>query len=101
MELRPHGSWQPPIVRTTATEGKGAAELLEAIAVHRKHLESTGGLQQIRRARLDARLLDLAAAGVVQALQDSAAFRHARAAVAEGRQSPRQAIRALTAKLEI
>ena len=41
--------WTPPIVRTVASAGEGIAELWDAIASHRKHLESRGQLE-VRRA---------------------------------------------------
>jgi LAO/AO transport system kinase len=39
----PDGDWTPPIVQTVATEGTGAAELVDRIAEHRAHLETSGG----------------------------------------------------------
>jgi LAO/AO transport system kinase len=41
--------WTPPIVRTVASTGEGVAELWDAIASHRKHLEGRGQLE-VRRA---------------------------------------------------
>ena len=41
--------WTPPIVRTVASTGEGVAELWDAIASHRKHLEGQGQLE-VRRA---------------------------------------------------
>ena len=41
--------WTPPIVRTVASAGEGIAELWDAIASHRTHLESRGQLE-VRRA---------------------------------------------------
>jgi LAO/AO transport system kinase len=52
LELSAHGAWLPPIVRTVATDGSGIEELVEAITAHRAHLETTGELEQRRRARL-------------------------------------------------
>jgi LAO/AO transport system kinase len=41
--------WSPPVVRTVASEGSGVAELWEAVAAHRAHLESSGELAERRR----------------------------------------------------
>ncbi len=48
--------WVPPIRRTVATEGTGVAELAQAIASHRQHLEETGGWKRREKARLQAEL---------------------------------------------
>ena len=48
--------WVPPIKRTVATEGTGIAELAQAIASHRQHLEETGGWKRRERTRLQAEL---------------------------------------------
>lgn len=44
--------WTPPIVEAVATEGRGAAELWEAIGDHMDHLRATGELEVRRRRRL-------------------------------------------------
>ena len=44
--------WTPPVVESVATEGRGAAELWEAIGDHQAHLRATGGLEERRRRRL-------------------------------------------------
>jgi LAO/AO transport system kinase len=38
----PHDAWSPPIVQTVATEGRGVAELVDAVAAHRGELQRTG-----------------------------------------------------------
>jgi LAO/AO transport system kinase len=48
--------WVPPIVRTVATQGDGLPELVEAIADHQDHLETTGERQDRDRTRLQAEL---------------------------------------------
>ena len=48
--------WMPLIMRTVATQGDGVPELVEAIARHRIHLETTGEIQDRDRARLQAEL---------------------------------------------
>ncbi len=48
--------WIPPIQRTISTQGKGVAELAEAIARHVAHLNRSGDWQVRERARLEAEL---------------------------------------------
>ena len=47
-EARP---WPVPVVLTVAERGDGVGELVEAIAAHRQHLESSGELDRRRRHR--------------------------------------------------
>jgi LAO/AO transport system kinase len=47
-EARP---WQVPVVLTVAERGDGVDKLVEAIAAHRAHLESSGELDRRRRQR--------------------------------------------------
>ncbi len=51
----PHeaGWWEPPIVKTVATQDIGVVELAEAVERHREHLERTGErkLREVARAR--------------------------------------------------
>jgi LAO/AO transport system kinase len=51
LQLSQQLEWTPPIVETVASTGQGTAELWEAIAAHREHLEG-GGLHARRTARL-------------------------------------------------
>jgi LAO/AO transport system kinase len=44
--------YRPPIVMASAIDGTGAPEVWDAIAAHRAHLESTGGLEARRAGRL-------------------------------------------------
>ena len=52
--------WTPPVVQTSAATGEGVEELWGAIEEHRKHLESTGRGQELRRARLLAEVEEMA-----------------------------------------
>ena len=45
-------AWRPPILATVAAKGEGISGLWEAVLAHRAHLESTGGLERRRSARL-------------------------------------------------
>jgi LAO/AO transport system kinase len=78
-------AWRPLVVTTVATAGEGIAEMLAAVADHRRHQEATGGLQARRRARwrreivriaegrLRAQLLDGAIAASLDALVEQVA----------------------------
>jgi LAO/AO transport system kinase len=60
IHMGPGTEWTPPVVATsTVGNGQGLDELWEAIAAHRKHLESTGALEEKRRARLAEELEDM------------------------------------------
>jgi len=48
--------WIPPILRTVSTEGKGIAELAEAIQRHVAHLRISGDWAARERARLEVEL---------------------------------------------
>ena len=51
--------WVPPILRTVATDGKGVAEVVNAIQAHAEFLHSTGTWQQRDQTRLRAFLRGL------------------------------------------
>ena len=110
LELRPHPPesepfWQPPIVRTIATEQKGAQELLSAIASHREFLTGNGLLSGVRKVRLESRLQDLAGAGLLHALKSGSRAKplleSVRGQVASGNLSPRSAVRQLLTELKL
>ncbi|MGQ0797023.1 MAG: methylmalonyl Co-A mutase-associated GTPase MeaB [Methanobacteriota archaeon] len=52
-QIEARDGWTPPIVRTSALEDRGVAELADAIAGHRSHIEATGALRrkEVDRAR--------------------------------------------------
>jgi GTPase len=52
LRMGPKLDWTPPIVKTSTVGGEGVDDLWEAIAGHRKHLESTGGLEDRRHRRV-------------------------------------------------
>jgi LAO/AO transport system kinase len=56
LALRPAVPWQPPIVKTVATERRGIDELDEAIEKHRAHLADPNLSGGIRREKIRARL---------------------------------------------
>lgn len=49
-------SWQPPILKTVATEGQGVADVVEAVTQHRAYLETSGELARQERERVTAEL---------------------------------------------
>ncbi|NHI19311.1 methylmalonyl Co-A mutase-associated GTPase MeaB [Phycicoccus endophyticus] len=62
MADRPDGRWRPPVVRTVATSGEGAADLLEAVEAHRRHLGQAGLRERrLRRAAHEVEALALEA----------------------------------------
>lgn len=65
--------WVPPVVRTVASEGRGAEAVWEAVGAHRAHLEATGALGERRRARLRDEVRDIARARAVAAVDDRCA----------------------------
>jgi LAO/AO transport system kinase len=91
MDLTDTGRWRPPVVRTVGTTGAGAADLWDAVAGHRRHLEATGDLEARRRDRL-AHELDLIVEQRIraraEALLGAAEHTGIRAEVADGRTDP-------------
>jgi LAO/AO transport system kinase len=59
LHLGPKAAWRPPIVTTVATTGEGAEEVLDAVALHREHLEASGEGRQRAEARLKDEVADL------------------------------------------
>jgi LAO/AO transport system kinase len=58
-EARP---WQVPVVLTVAERGEGVAQLVEAVAAHRRQLESGGELERRRRRRAAREVEEIALA---------------------------------------
>ncbi len=54
----PQGSWRPPVVLASATQGKGIDEIAERIEEHRRYLEERGMLDAKRRRILFSRVRD-------------------------------------------
>jgi LAO/AO transport system kinase len=87
LRMGPELEWRPPIIETSTLNGEGVDDLWEAIESHRKHLESTGGLETRRRQRVlreveemvSVRLRDRVAgmleAGALEELADDLAAR--------------------------
>jgi LAO/AO transport system kinase len=60
---RTEGGWRPPVLKTVASEGQGAAEVVDAIDEHRAWAEATGELarRRVRRARSEIEAIALTA----------------------------------------
>jgi LAO/AO transport system kinase len=63
-----HGEdvWRPPVVAAVAAKGEGVEEVWEAIAAHRRHLDTTGQLQRRREERLVEELHTIVAEQLVE-----------------------------------
>ncbi|HTR82633.1 MAG TPA: methylmalonyl Co-A mutase-associated GTPase MeaB [Bacteroidota bacterium] len=52
-------SWLPPVLKSVASEGKGVAEIGEAVARHQMHMEKQGGLLRRRGERMRQRIEEM------------------------------------------
>jgi LAO/AO transport system kinase len=60
--FKPHSDgWNPDVLQTVASEGKGIERIAELIGEHRKFLESHSGLGKKRQDRISERIRDLIA----------------------------------------
>ena len=59
LALRAPADWTPPVLMTTATQGKGIAELASGIEEYFEYLGARGQLEGRRLQRLEQRLNDL------------------------------------------
>src|SRR5271166_4873983 len=57
--VMPRDGWQPPVLRTVATENRGIAEVAETVAKFRKHFESSGQRRQKHIEHWQNRLIEL------------------------------------------
>lgn len=58
----PSDAWRPPIVATVATEGRGVAEVWDAVLAHRAHAEESGELARRRAFRAGEELREIVGA---------------------------------------
>lgn len=100
--LVPHNAnaplWEPPILRTVATEGDGIPDLVDAIARHHQHLQDTGGWEQRERARLQSELDSLLQDNLVARWRTSVSanqYQEVLDLLVERQISPHQAVDAL------
>lgn len=110
LELRPmppagQPTWQPPIVRTVASEGKGIRQCFDAIAHHRTHLRQHALLAGVHARRQGERFDDLVMQLLRELMRVEGVPRRAaqtfKQRVSEGELSPREAARQLLAALKI
>jgi LAO/AO transport system kinase len=73
LSLGPSVSWKIPILRTEAAKGEGVAELAEAIAEHRAHIEAEGTLAERRARNLRNEVLELAISRVRRGMEATVA----------------------------
>jgi LAO/AO transport system kinase len=106
LELAPErGGWKIPVVRTTATEGSGVAQLVETIEKFRSRAElgtdrrarAVGHWKQRLRALLGEHLLE----GIVAKTGGEGALDSLAGEVAERRVNPYTAVREMAARAGI
>jgi LAO/AO transport system kinase len=71
LELSTFAGWQPPIVTTVASQGKGIDELWAAVERHRSHAETTGVLAERRARRLREELRHVVVARLEQRAREA------------------------------
>ncbi|MDQ4041953.1 MAG: methylmalonyl Co-A mutase-associated GTPase MeaB [Actinomycetota bacterium] len=95
LSLGEQGSWRVPIIRTEASREEGIAEVAEAMAGHRKHIEEEGTLSERRRRNLMNEVIALASGRMRRKLEESVreddAVQELLAEVAERRLDPASA----------
>ena len=70
LKLGPDLEWTPPVVRTSTQTHLGIDDLWEAVERHRKHLESTGQLDERRRRRILREVEDMVSVRLRQRAAD-------------------------------
>jgi LAO/AO transport system kinase len=97
------GEWEPPIVRTTATEGIGVAALAETIERFRARMESSGERRVRTVEHWEQRLVALLEEHLLERTLDGEDGKRALAVlageVAERKKSPYDAVRELAARI--
>lgn len=60
---RPEGAWRPPVIKTVATDGRGASDVVDAVVEHRTWAGESGELERrrVRRARDEIEAIALTA----------------------------------------
>jgi LAO/AO transport system kinase len=101
LELRAaRTDWEPPVLLTTASIGRGVDEVVDRFEEHLAHLERSGGLDERRRQRLEQRVVDMLRDQVWEATRTAVpedVWREVLDAVFARRVSPHQAAAALLA----
>jgi LAO/AO transport system kinase len=94
LDLSAPEAWRPTIVETVASEGKGVAELWDAIGEHRNHLVTSGRLEVARRTRMERefhQVLLIRLQEVINEMEDQGSFVGALEELAAGASDPYRA----------
>jgi LAO/AO transport system kinase len=95
-------SWQVPVVKTQASNGKGVAELVERLQQHRAHILAHGQLAERRARNLRNEVISIAAARLRRRLEKDlradGEFQRLLGEVVERRLDPASAAAALLAR---
>ena len=75
LHLRAAAAWNPPVVPTVASAGKGIAEVWKKIQLHREFLASDGRLMAKRKQRLEKKIHELVSRRLKQEFWDEEAQR--------------------------
>mgnify|MGYP001829036584 CR=1 FL=1 len=54
------GGWEPPVIKTTATQYKGIDDLVETIFEHRSYLVRSGALKKKKQERIRREIIEIA-----------------------------------------
>ncbi len=58
LDLGSPEGWRPPVICTNSLQGEGVQEAWEAACKHRRYLEDSGNLQQVRKERARREFID-------------------------------------------
>src|SRR5437879_4022932 len=70
--VMPRDGWQPPVVRTVASENKGVEELAETVEKFQKHFESSGQRRKKHVEHWKSRLIELLESRLLERALDRA-----------------------------
>jgi LAO/AO transport system kinase len=73
LQLRPGAAWTVPVLLTEAHHDRGTAELMEAIAAHRRHVESDGGERRAAEERRQREFLEVLSGAIADRVRDHVA----------------------------
>src|SRR5271168_1206622 len=98
----PRDGWQPPVVRTVATENRGVAELAETVAKFRVHFEASGEREKKHVEHWKLRLIELIESRLLECVLGGVAgekrLAELAAAVAARKKDPFTAVSEILAK---
>lgn len=58
LDMKKGARWRPPVVQTVSTRGSGIEDLWSAVKDHRRFMEESGNLLQVRRKRVERELTE-------------------------------------------